>query len=354
VWLQFLVSRVLSRALVALGVLAVIPLGRSLPNASCSLPRGSGRQPSNAPLHGLAPDGVCRAATVTGCAVGSYSTFSPLPEALTRFGRSNFLWHFPRGHPHRALPGILPCGARTFLGLVVKRACDRLRCCNGRELRCSVAGVQVLVGRARAVERDLRTRGAEGARFGDSRWRTLGWGRWAARAKARGKPGPGRSALVGLASFADRDLILPKSAELDEFPGMRLKCLARAGARSVLRCARTEVCGQRQITPLVRAHREGGRAGRSRSGYAPRGASGSRTFAAAMNGAATREFPIHAASWTSSQPLPRESSVMRVFSFFLARASSWRARSRDTPKRRPISASDISSSLSAIKRFSTM
>ena len=27
-----------------------------------------------------------------------------------------FLWHFPRGHPHRALPGTLPCGARTFLG----------------------------------------------------------------------------------------------------------------------------------------------------------------------------------------------------------------------------------------------
>ncbi len=25
------------------------------------------------------------------------------------------LWHFPRGRPHQALPGILPCGARTFL-----------------------------------------------------------------------------------------------------------------------------------------------------------------------------------------------------------------------------------------------
>jgi len=25
------------------------------------------------------------------------------------------LLHFPRGHPHQALPGILPCGARTFL-----------------------------------------------------------------------------------------------------------------------------------------------------------------------------------------------------------------------------------------------
>ena len=129
-WLQLLVSRVLLHASVALGVLAVIPLGRPLPNASCSLPRGSGRQPSNAPLHGLAPDGVCRATTVTGCAVGSYPTFSPLPEAPKRPGRSNFLWHFPRGFPHRALPGILPCGARTFLGPVVRRTRDRLRCCN--------------------------------------------------------------------------------------------------------------------------------------------------------------------------------------------------------------------------------
>jgi hypothetical protein len=32
-----------------------------------------------------------------------------------RLGRFDFLWHFPRGFPHRALPGILPCGARTFL-----------------------------------------------------------------------------------------------------------------------------------------------------------------------------------------------------------------------------------------------
>ena len=113
--MQLLVSRVLSRTSVTLGTLAVIPLGRPLPNASCSLPRGSGRQPSNAPLHGLAPDGVCLAATVTGCAVGSYPTFSPLPEAPKRPGRSNFLWHFPRGFPHRALPGVLLCGARTFL-----------------------------------------------------------------------------------------------------------------------------------------------------------------------------------------------------------------------------------------------
>jgi len=32
-------------------------------------------------------------------------------------------------------------------------------------------------------------------------------------------------------SFADRDLILPKSGELDVFPGMRLNPFARAWAR---------------------------------------------------------------------------------------------------------------------------
>ena len=33
---------------------------------------------------------------------------------------------------------------------------------------------------------------------------------------------------------------------------MRLNCLARAGARCVLRCARTRVCAQRRVAPLVR------------------------------------------------------------------------------------------------------
>ena len=136
--LQLLVSRVLLRASVALGALAVIPLGRSLPNASCSLPRGSGRQPSNAPLHGLAPDGVCRAVTVTGHAVGSYSTVSPLPEAmLSRFRRFTFLWHFPRGYPHRALPGILPCGARTFLS--GRNPSERLGLSNGRTIAAGLS-----------------------------------------------------------------------------------------------------------------------------------------------------------------------------------------------------------------------
>ena len=75
------VSRVLFAAVVANGRAAVIPLGRALPRVSCGLPRGSGEQPSNASLRGLAPDGVCRAEAVTDFAVGSYPTVSPLPEA---------------------------------------------------------------------------------------------------------------------------------------------------------------------------------------------------------------------------------------------------------------------------------
>jgi len=74
------ISRVLFAGCVSARSVAVIPLGRALPRASCGLPRGSGGQPSNASLRGLAPDGVCRARAVTDSAVGSYSTVSPLPD----------------------------------------------------------------------------------------------------------------------------------------------------------------------------------------------------------------------------------------------------------------------------------
>jgi hypothetical protein len=55
---------------------AVIPLGDALPRRSSSLP-GSDASHANAPLFGLAPDGVCRAVRVTTSAVGSYPTVSP-------------------------------------------------------------------------------------------------------------------------------------------------------------------------------------------------------------------------------------------------------------------------------------
>src|SRR5512145_3252493 len=75
------VSRVLSR--LAAGM--TIHLGRPLPDASCDLP---GRRRENTPwrllalpsLSGLAPGGVYPAAPVTGSAVRSYRTLSPLPR----------------------------------------------------------------------------------------------------------------------------------------------------------------------------------------------------------------------------------------------------------------------------------
>ena len=89
-------------------------------------------------LFGLAPDGVFRASKITLGAVGSYSTFSPLP-AHRSAEAVYFLWHFPSTPPiptskpcqtfeagiggaARAYPafngrlrGIAPCGVRTFL-----------------------------------------------------------------------------------------------------------------------------------------------------------------------------------------------------------------------------------------------
>jgi hypothetical protein len=73
---------------------AIIHLGRALPSASSGLPWNSGEQPSNVPLHGLAPNGVYRAIDVTADAVGSYPTFSPLPAPLARRGRFIFCGTF--------------------------------------------------------------------------------------------------------------------------------------------------------------------------------------------------------------------------------------------------------------------
>ena len=64
------------------------------------------RLPGVSPLFGLAPGGVCRAASVAGRAVGSYPTVSPLPSWRTRQAVC-FLWHFPWGRPRRTLSGTV-------------------------------------------------------------------------------------------------------------------------------------------------------------------------------------------------------------------------------------------------------
>jgi hypothetical protein len=76
----------------------------------------AGRPHVGAALFGLAPCGVLPATTVTGGAVRSYRTISPLPSSATReVGRYLFCATVPSDCSARALPGALPSGVRTFL-----------------------------------------------------------------------------------------------------------------------------------------------------------------------------------------------------------------------------------------------
>ena len=79
-----------------------------------------GPKPDVPPLFGLAPGGVCPATTVTGSAVRSYRTLSPLPFCAPGMascieGRFAFCGTFPGVAPAGCYPA--PCfrGARTFL-----------------------------------------------------------------------------------------------------------------------------------------------------------------------------------------------------------------------------------------------
>jgi hypothetical protein len=130
----------------------IIPLGPGSLRDSSSLPEGQSATLFSSAAHtgrasppllfGLAPRGVFRAPDVATRAVGSYPTFSPLPNApdrkrpalgfasglpqrCKRHRRFYFLWHFPwpppRVPPSRntlhdplALPGALPCCGRLL------------------------------------------------------------------------------------------------------------------------------------------------------------------------------------------------------------------------------------------------
>ncbi len=60
--------------------------------------------------------------------VRSYRTLAPLPVSFRSIG-GMFLWHFPHGHPHWALPSKFGLsGARTFLRpAAIALICNRLR-----------------------------------------------------------------------------------------------------------------------------------------------------------------------------------------------------------------------------------
>ncbi len=91
---------------------ASIHLGRTLPRGSSSLPgdlthrSGMWGQAPMVSLFGLAPHGVYRALSVSGEAVRSYRTLSPLPSTSSRVVYS--LLHFPSRCRGRGLPGMPP------------------------------------------------------------------------------------------------------------------------------------------------------------------------------------------------------------------------------------------------------
>jgi hypothetical protein len=109
------ISRVLSSVPVTLNGIMVIHLAPILLLRSSDPPWDSDGLPSNVPLLGLAPGGVCHASVVANGAVSSYLAFSPLPNQTNSARAVCFLWHFPSRHRDWVLPSTLPCGARTFL-----------------------------------------------------------------------------------------------------------------------------------------------------------------------------------------------------------------------------------------------
>ena len=92
----------------------VIPLGASSPIRSSNLPGGTAGR-GIASLFGLAPGGVCRAGLLPDSRCALTAPFHPClcprgPSAVCS------LLHFPSARAAQALPGTVPCGARTFLG----------------------------------------------------------------------------------------------------------------------------------------------------------------------------------------------------------------------------------------------
>ena len=106
------VSRVLSWT--------AIPLGASSPIRSSNLP-GDTAGRGIASLFGLAPGGVCRAGPLPDSRCALTAPFHPClcPEGPSAVCS---LLHFPSARAAQALPGTVPCGARTFLGMLAHDA----------------------------------------------------------------------------------------------------------------------------------------------------------------------------------------------------------------------------------------
>ena len=130
-----------SRILSAVSGRTVIPLGHALLRGSSDLPGGCGAPsrhaspakpeglPGNPSLFGLAPCGVCPARRITGAAVRSYRTFSPLPEPCGPGGMFSVALSVERSRPYKrgGPPGRYPAHCSAEFGLSSRLAATPAR-----------------------------------------------------------------------------------------------------------------------------------------------------------------------------------------------------------------------------------
>ena len=104
-----------------------IHLGRTSPSASSDLPEPrAGR--ANGFLFGLAPGGVCHRRACCqprGALLPHHFTLACRPRPTSAVC---FLLHFPWARAPQALPGTMPCGARTFLPATHRRGAPHRHC----------------------------------------------------------------------------------------------------------------------------------------------------------------------------------------------------------------------------------
>ncbi len=117
----------------------VIPLGAASPQRSSNLP-GPDAGHAIRSLFGLAPGGVCRTGLLPDSRCALTAPFHPYRPPERDVG-GIFLLHFPSARAAQALPGTLPCGARTFLGIPegMTRLSGRLRRAYCRTSKASTA-----------------------------------------------------------------------------------------------------------------------------------------------------------------------------------------------------------------------
>ena len=90
-------------------------MGPRSPGTSCGLPGARTRRATARSCLALLPAGLAVPPLLPVGAVGSYPTLSPLPVRPEPPSAVCSLRRFPSPRDARALPGAVPCGARTFL-----------------------------------------------------------------------------------------------------------------------------------------------------------------------------------------------------------------------------------------------